>query len=165
MAFTREYLVVTIRNLISTSEESREHSAGFVVYHEGRDRKRNYLLLRHRVGRHWGFPKGRVESGEDETAAALRETCEETGIKRIERIPEFRVVSCYQFLRNNKPTRKDVVYFLGHVEKKCNPHLSAEHTEGRWLSCTNALQLLTYSDAHAVLRKAEELITSNYHSP
>jgi len=156
---------VTITNLISTSEESREHSAGFVIYHEGRDRKRNYLLLRHRAGRHWGFPKGRVESGEDETAAALRETCEETGIKRIERIPEFRVVSCYQFLRNNKPTRKDVVYFLGHVEKKCNPYLSVEHTEGRWLSCTNALQLLTYSDARAVLRKAEELITSNYHSP
>lgn len=156
---------MTITNLISTSEESREHSAGFVIYHEGRDRKRNYLLLRHRAGRHWGFPKGRVESGEDETAAALRETCEETGIKRIERIPEFRVVSCYQFLRNNKPTRKDVVYFLGHVEKKCNPYLSVEHTEGRWLSCTNALQLLTYSDARAVLRKAEELITSNYHSP
>ena len=106
-----------------------------------------------------------MESGEDETTAALRETCEETGIKRIERIPEFRVVSCYQFLLNNKPTHKYVVYFLGHVEKKCNPYLSAEHTEGRWLSCTNALQLLTYSDARAVLRKAEELITSNYHSP
>ena len=156
---------MTITNLISTSEESREHSAGFVIYHEGKDRKRKYLLLRHRAGRHWGFPKGRVERGEDETAAALRETGEETGIKRIERIPEFRVVSCYHFLRNNKPTRKDVVYFLGHVEKKHNPYLSAEHTEGRWLSCANALQLLTYSDARAVLRKAEKLIASNYHSP
>lgn len=150
-----------ITNLISTSEESREHSAGFVIYHEGKDRKRNYLLLRHRTGRHWGFPKGRVERGEDETAAALRETGEETGIKRIDRIPEFRVVSCYHFLRNNKPTRKDVVYFLGHVEQKHSPHLSAEHTEGRWLSCPNALQLLTYSDARVVLRKAEEFITGS----
>lgn len=152
---------MTITNLISTSEESREYSAGFVIYHEGKDKKRNYLLLRHRAGRHWGFPKGRVERGEDERAAALRETGEETGIKRIEHIPEFRVVSCYDFLRNNKPTRKDVVYFLGHVETKCNPYLSAEHTEGRWLSCANALKLLTYSDARVVLRKAEEFITGN----
>lgn len=152
---------MTITNLISTSEESREYSAGFVIYHEGKDKKRNYLLLRHRAGRHWGFPKGRVERGEDERAAALRETGEETGIKRIEHIPEFRVVSCYHFLRNNKPTRKDVVYFLGHVETKCNPYLSAEHTEGRWLSSVNALQLLTYSDARVVLRKAEEFITGN----
>jgi len=154
-------LIVTITNLISTSEESREYSAGFVIYHEGKDGKRNYLLLRHRAGRHWGFPKGRVEPGEDEEAAALRETGEETGIKRIERIPEFRVVSCYHFLRNNKPTRKEVAYFLGHTDKKHEPCLSDEHSEGKWLSCANAQRILTYSDARVVLRKAEEFIIGN----
>lgn len=37
------------------------------------------LLVRHRNGSHWSFPKGHVEAGEQERQTALREIREETG--------------------------------------------------------------------------------------
>ena len=38
------------------------------------------VLLRHRFGGHWSFPKGHVEAGETERQTALREVKEETGL-------------------------------------------------------------------------------------
>ena len=51
-----------------------EKSAGAVVFHRGKQTE--YLLL---LSTYWGFPKGRIEPGEDERTAALREIKEETG--------------------------------------------------------------------------------------
>src|SRR3989344_6776878 len=64
--------------------------AGFVVYrrtHEGT----KYLLL-YRRGNYWNFPKGHFELGERGLDNALRETEEETGLKRLDLriIPGFR---------------------------------------------------------------------------
>ena len=39
------------------------------------------LLIRHKNGGHWAFPKGHVERDETETETALREIWEETGLK------------------------------------------------------------------------------------
>ena len=38
------------------------------------------ILLRHRFGGHWSFPKGHVEQGENEQQTAMREVKEETGV-------------------------------------------------------------------------------------
>ena len=57
----------------------REKSCGALVY---RKRKEKYelLLIKHKSGGHWSFPKGHVESGENELQTALREIKEETGL-------------------------------------------------------------------------------------
>ncbi len=52
-----------------------EAGAGGVVF----DSEGAVLLLRHASG-HWVFPKGHVEAGESEMAAAVREVLEEAGI-------------------------------------------------------------------------------------
>ena len=60
---------------------SRRLSAGVVVVRETADGPR-YLLLR--AYRHWDFPKGMVEAGEEPLAAARREVAEETGIATLD---------------------------------------------------------------------------------
>jgi len=52
-------------------------SAGVVVLHPG---PRGYRLLLLRAYRHWDFPKGLVEPGEEPFEAACREVREETGL-------------------------------------------------------------------------------------
>jgi 8-oxo-dGTP pyrophosphatase MutT (NUDIX family) len=55
----------------------RSLSCGIVVLLDTRE-----LLLCHVTGqRHWDLPKGGIEPGETECAAALRETREETGLR------------------------------------------------------------------------------------
>lgn len=134
-------------------EEPEERSSGFVLYafEQG---ERRYLLLRHKNGGHWGFPKGQIEDGEGEREGALREAREETGIDPIEQIPGFREVNRYHFLRDGRSLLKEVVYFLGCVLPG-EPVLSNEHLDGKWLPYAMARETLTYEDARRILATAE----------
>ncbi len=134
-------------------EEPEERSSGFVLYafEQG---ERRYLLLRHKNGGHWGFPKGQIEDGEGEREAALREAREETGIDPIEQLPDFREVNRYRFLRDGRSLLKEVVYFLGRVLPG-EPVLSNEHLDGEWLPYAMARETLTYEDARRILATAE----------
>jgi putative (di)nucleoside polyphosphate hydrolase len=63
---------------ILTSRQ-RRLSCGIVVLTETRE-----LLLCHVTGqRHWDLPKGGIHDGETPRDAALRETCEETGLRLV----------------------------------------------------------------------------------
>ena len=56
----------------------KEKSCGAVVYRETGEQI-EILLIRHKNGGHWAFPKGHVEKKETEEDTALREIREETG--------------------------------------------------------------------------------------
>ena len=137
----------------SEGEEGEERSAGFVLYRcsEGR---RLYLVLRHRDGKHWALPKGRIESGEDELIAARRELTEETGIERLRPLPGFRATSTYRFARGSQSISKTVVYFLAEAETD-RVRLSSEHSDAAWLASDAAKQRLTYAEGRRVLDEAE----------
>jgi len=68
----------------------KEKSCGAVVYRE-QDKKRFYLILRHKrkgtKGGHWDLPKGHVEENESEHQTALREVKEETNLKYADASP------------------------------------------------------------------------------
>src|SRR5690242_13896895 len=94
-----------------------ERSAGVVMCYE-RTGKRSYLLLNY--GKHWDFPKGHVEKGEDDRAAAIREVFEETGITLSSVLEDFKHEITY-FFRDYKTKgliRKTVVFFLARVKTK-----------------------------------------------
>jgi len=138
-------------------EETDERSAGFVLYSmdEG---VRKYLLLRHRYGGHWGFPKGHIEAGESEVEAATREMREETGITEVQLIPGFRKISRYHFYRGRRPVFKENVYFLGRAA--CSkPTLSREHTQCEWLLFAEARERLTFDNVRYMLDAAEQLLS------
>ena len=154
MDFTRDCLTGMITKSTSTDEgEPPERSAGFVLFSIGEEGERRFLLLRHRNGGHWGFPKGRIEAGEEDRIAALREAREETGIDEIEPIPSFRATSTYRFIRNGSPVSKEATYFLGRVGSD-DVVLSDEHVECRWLAFPSAWEILTYAVTREVLRAA-----------
>src|SRR5512133_25266 len=60
----------------STSRSGDVRAAGAVVLRKGR------VLLVHRPAYDdWSFPKGKLDRGESAPAAAVREVCEETGLR------------------------------------------------------------------------------------
>ena len=85
----------------------REKSCGVLVLRQQVD-ELYVVLLRHRFGGHWSFPKGHVEAGESERQTALREVREETGLTGIKLMDGFRESVEY----SPKPgVKKQVVYF------------------------------------------------------
>ena len=92
----------------------REKSCGVLVLRQQED-ELYVVLLRHRFGGHWSFPKGHVEAGESERQTALREVREETGLTGIKLMDGFR--ECVEY--SPKPgVKKQVVYFLGTTEQE-----------------------------------------------
>ena len=104
-----------------------------------------FLLLR--SYHHWDFPKGRVEEGESDQQAALREFAEETGIGEV---PAFNwgYNEAYSTEPYSSP-KKIARYFVGEVsndaEVKLLPNPESgrvEHQEFRWCGADEARQLL-----------------------
>jgi len=116
-------------------------------------------VLRHRSGGHWGFPKGRIEPGEPELAAARRELAEETALTDVQPLPGFRVVSQYDIQRSGQRVSKTVVYYLAEVESD-DVRLSSEHTACAWLDGEAANRTLTHDETRRIFRLAEAYLTS-----
>ena len=141
----------------STSRRGEERAAGLVLYHGCRPRR--YLLLRHRNGEHWAFPKGRIEDGENAEQAARRETLEETGIGTLEMVSGFQETSRYRLRRADETIDKSVVYYLAEV-KATFVRLSREHTDSAWLVAEEARQALTFDEGRRILDRAEARLES-----
>ncbi len=135
------------------------YSAGIIVYAK-QDSRIEYLLLHYPVG-HWGFPKGKIEKGETNQEAALRELYEETGL-HAELKPGFEEQFSY-FLHDLDGNRvhKTVYFFVGETEIQ-DISLSHEHQDYDWLPFNVALKQLTYDNAKEVLRKAHAFISEGY---
>ena len=115
-------------------------AAGCVVFRRT-PRGPRYLLLR--AFKNWDFPKGLVETGEDQLVCAKREVAEETGLTDLD-YPfgdKFRETLPYAA---NKVAR----YYLAETEQveitmPVSPELGRpEHHEYRWVSLDEAEGLL-----------------------
>ena len=120
---------------------SRRLSAGVVVVRDTEDGPR-YLLLR--AYRHWDFPKGMVETGEEPLAAARREVAEETGIDSLD-------FAWGEVFRETPPYARGKVarYYLARTAREdvtlaANPQTGIhEHMEYRWVKRADAATMVT----------------------
>ncbi len=138
----------------------RERSAGVLVFRDT-DAGREFLLLDY--GRHWDYPKGHLEAGEDDRTAALRELREETGLsKGVDLIDGFGKEILYHFQSSRKGlVRKEVIFFVGRADRDVvgEVSLSEEHVGYIWLSREAALEKLTFDNARAVLAAADNFLS------
>ena len=85
----------------------REKSCGGLVFRRQNDLIQ-LLLIKHKKGGHWSFPKGHVEAGESERETAMREILEETGVH-----VDIKDGYHERVFYNPRPNiRKEVVYFF-----------------------------------------------------
>lgn len=125
----------------------KEKSCGAIVYRL-RDSWVEVLLIRHKNGGHWAFPKGHVEKQEAEEETALREIKEETGLK-VKLDTSFRHTVTY----SPKPgVLKDVVYFAGKFSGGEQKAQEAEVTGISWEPPLEALRHITYENDKETLR-------------
>ncbi len=132
----------------------QEKSCGAIVYRKLQN-KTEVLILKHRFGGHWSFPKGHVEQGETERQTALREVKEETGLK-IEMMDGFKQSVEY----SPKPNvRKQVVYFLG-VADDASKVVKQEEEVGdiKWIDLDAAEEMLTYENDKNLIRCAKKYL-------
>ena len=128
----------------------REKSCGALVIRrngEGYD----LVLIRHRFGGHWSFPKGHVEAGESERQTALREVREETGLT-IRLLGDFRE-SVEYFPRQG--VKKQVVYFLGAAQGDRLVRQEEEISELCWVPITEAEGMVTFANDKRLIRMAK----------
>lgn len=130
-----------------------ERASGMILFRH-HPAGRQYLVIKNRIGGHWGFPKGRLEAGEDEMEAARREVGEEVGIRQAQVERGFSERLKYRFVRNQEVVSKTVTLFLATTEE--HGILGGDEVEAmEWLPLSDALSRLTHPEQRAVLLRAE----------
>jgi tRNA nucleotidyltransferase (CCA-adding enzyme) len=130
----------------------KERSYGAVVLND----KNEFLLIRHRFGGHWDFPKGHKEKGETDRETALREVFEETGLT-LEIGEEQIFQSAYS---PKEGVDKVVEFFVGRgvgdvvVQEK-------EITDFGYFTYEEALEKITYDTSKEVLKQVKAYLDSD----
>lgn len=135
----------------------QEKSAGAIVYRKKKEPI--YLLLHYEMG-HWDFPKGKIESGEKGLETVKREIQEETGIKDVEILKDFKEKIQYYYKLKDEIISKEVVFYLAKTDAE-KVNLSFEHIGFIWLPYEKAIGKLTFKNAKEILKKANDFLTTH----
>lgn len=141
---------------------NKELSSGAIIYRK-ENGKPYFLIIYSERNKIWCFPKGHIESGEDEGYAAIREIEEETGIKDMVFVNGFRVEDVYSAKSSRGPydgtvIEKHSIYFLCETKTKKVMVDSQEISDYKWVSFDDAVKLLRFDSMKIVLGKARERI-------
>jgi len=139
----------------SRSRARHETSAGGVVFRvvDGQPR---YLLIRDSYG-HWGFPKGHVERGERSDTAALREVMEETGIRSASVAGSVEKIEWFFRFRGALIHKRCEFFLMETAVADTKPQRAEGITACKWATLDEALALIKYDNARAVLRRADDM--------
>jgi len=136
----------------------REVSAGGVIYRRNAD---DYEIALIHVRHRWGLPKGHVEEGESDEAAALREVREETGLegRLIRKLGEIR----YSYRDKTKGDdavriNKRVHFFLLRYLKGDVRDHDHEADDARWFPIEQAIKLLKVATERKMVHRAMAML-------
>jgi bis(5'-nucleosidyl)-tetraphosphatase len=119
------------------------------------------LIINHRRGSHWGFPKGHSEPGEKPMETASRELIEETGLSVIRFISETPFVEHYVFFARGHCVQKSVTYFVAEVAGELQ--LQAEEIEmAKWVPLNEVEKHLTFKEAQSLCKRTRALVNASF---
>ncbi|KHN78936.1 Bis(5'-nucleosyl)-tetraphosphatase [asymmetrical] [Toxocara canis] len=141
-------------------------AAGMLIYRRVNNSFEYLLLQASYPPYHWTPPKGHVDPGEDEWAAAIRETKEEAGIsiEHLDVHKDFEEVLCYEVKQSRYDgevtKQKTVKYWLARLANNDAVKLSEEHQKMKWLPVDEAISIAQFDDMGKLLRKADDYLRS-----
>lgn len=128
-------------------------AGGGVVRRRGKNGDYEFAIVHRPKYDDWSLPKGKVDQGESDEQAALREVQEETGV-RCSLGPELGVVR----YRDSKGRPKQVRYWLMEpvgVGEPATFRPNHEIDDLRWCSAADAGKLLSYDHDRKLVAHAE----------
>ena len=131
-----------------------EKSFGIIIFRSNTEIE--YLLLE--TKNYWGFPKGHAKEDETEIESAIRETVEETGIKKLEIQKGFYKIIKYEYFNRGKGVEKTVAYFLAKTKQK-EVRISDEHVGYIWANYLEARNKVNHMNSKKLLDAANEFLT------
>jgi 8-oxo-dGTP pyrophosphatase MutT (NUDIX family) len=139
---------------------AKEISAGFIIYRRTKEGP-EFLLLYH-GGSYWNFPKGKIEAEEKSLQAALRETREETGLRKIDLSikKQFRAHEHYTFFSGSRgKVKKTVIFYLAETRRSQVRIIGGREKGCGWFRYKEARRLLKlHKDSETILKKANDFI-------
>ncbi|OEG71870.1 hypothetical protein ATZ36_12190 [Candidatus Endomicrobiellum trichonymphae] len=140
----------------------KEFSFGAVIYKMKNDNPL-FLLVNSKRSGIWGFPKGHIENGESEIETARREIFEETGIKNIEFIKNFRQEDVYIIngaasRTDERQVEKHSIYFLASALEDALDFDKNEILELKWANINQAQDLLSFANQKKIINSSYNLI-------
>jgi len=137
--------------------KSKWRKAVFVLPYAKTGAGIEYLLLKRKLHWHgWEFAKGKIEKGETKPETARRELREETGHHAL-KIKKMGFSGRY-FYHKKLPDRPNIIgqtftLFSAEVKRKGKVTLDhKEHSGHRWVSFSQALKMLKWSDQRKSLK-------------
>ncbi len=135
-----------------SGEGAIELSAGGAVVHDGavivvvpvkRDAHHRRVLV---------LPKGHLDEGETEEAAAIREVTEETGViaELINKLGDVE----YSYERRGRRRNKRVAFYLFEYRSGSLEDHDQEIEDARWMPLEKAAQELTYAGEREIVKRA-----------
>jgi ADP-ribose pyrophosphatase YjhB (NUDIX family) len=141
---------------VTRSRATREVSAGGVVYRVAEGQPL-FLLIRDSY-RNWGFPKGHLEKNELPEAAAIREVAEETGLTELAVRSQLATIDWHFRFRGRLIHKLCHFYLMEAASAHTSPQREEGITACKWVPIDEALALISYANARAVLQRAAELV-------
>ncbi|HEY4479587.1 MAG TPA: NUDIX domain-containing protein [Candidatus Paceibacterota bacterium] len=110
--------------------------------------KKGEVLIVNQLGLSWSLPKGHIEEGEDELAAAKREIFEESGISQlsvIKRLGSYdRARIALDVTKEDKREIRTITLFLFTTPQMTLEPRDAENPEARWVPRQEVTDYLTH---------------------
>jgi 8-oxo-dGTP diphosphatase len=142
----------------SLEQEPPIAAAGGVVYRWSSAGQLEILLIKKQDG-FWTLPKGRIEPGEDERAAVLREVAEETSITG--EIGALVRQVFYTIQKAGRRRRKTVSYYLVRaVSGRPRPQARERILRVRWFAIGVALRRIRRRRLRNVVRAARTMLNA-----
>jgi len=125
------------------------------------DNKPLYLMMKRSPGKHyehlWQGVAGKIEKGETAVQTIIRELKEETGKTPLRLFAADHIASFFE-------ARKDLIHMIpifGIEVEGEDIILSEEHSEFKWVTFENALELLTWKGQKEGLKTVNDEVVSN----